>query len=169
MNAYSVKGKFIGTGGTRLGAGRPAYRLKAEQTPKIDICIWHKRGLLWNGSDNTWSWTRGEESAGSIRFAVNADAIRLTYAVQGADASQTIRTTMTSCRYGGARTGFACPCCSGRAAVLFMRAGRFACRQCQKISYTRSSRPASPSGSAERPSTGWNIASSASTNRSTNR
>ena len=129
----------MGTGGARLGAGRPAYRLKAEQTPKIDIRIWHKRGLLWDGSNNTWSWTRGEESAGSIRFTVNADSIRLTYAAQGTDASQTIRTTKTPCRYGGARTWFACPCCSGRAAVLFMRAGRFACRQCQKISYTSQS------------------------------
>lgn len=129
----------MGTGGARNGAGRPAYRLKAEQTPRIDIRIWHKRGLLWDGSNNTWSWSRGEESAGSIRFTVNADSIRLTYAAQGQDASQTIRTTTTPCRYGGARTWFQCPCCSKRAAVLFMRSGRFACRQCQRVSYTSQS------------------------------
>ena len=127
------------TGGARLGAGRPAYRLKAEQTPRIDIRIWHKRGLLWDGSNNTWSWSRGEESAGSIRFAVNADTIRLTYAVHGQDASQIIWTTKTPCRYGGTRTWFQCPCCRGRALVLFMRAGRFACRQCQKVSYSSQS------------------------------
>ena len=126
-------------GGARLGAGRPGYRLKAEQTPKIDIRVWHKRGLLWDGSSNTWSWSRGDQSAGSIRFTVNADNIRLTYAAQGQDASQTIRTTTTPCRYGGARTWFECPVCSGRAAVLFMRAGRFACRQCQRVSYTSQS------------------------------
>ena len=129
----------MGTGGARNGAGRPAYRLKAEQTPRIDIRIWHKRGLLWDGSNNTWSWSRGEESAGSIRFTVNAGNIQLTYAAQGQDASQTIRTTTTPCRYGGARTWFQCPCCSKRAAVLFMRSGRFACRQCQRVSYTSQS------------------------------
>ena len=127
------------TGGARYGAGRPGYRLKAENTLKVDIRVWHKRGLLWDGGTNTWSWSRGGESAGSIRFTVNADNIRLTYSVNGQDASQTIWTTATPCRYGGSRTWFECPTCGGRAAVLFMRAGRFACRQCQKVSYTSQS------------------------------
>ena len=129
----------MGTGGTRCGAGRPGYRLKAEHTLKVDIRVWHKRRLLWVGGTNTWSWSRGGESAGSIRFTVNADNIRLTYSVNGQDASQTIRTTTTSCRYGGARTWFECPVCRGRCAVLFMRAGRFACRQCQRVSYSSQS------------------------------
>ena len=137
------------TGGARCGAGRPGHRLKAEQTPKVDIRVWHKRGLLWDGSNSTWSWSRGEQSAGSIRFTVNADNIRLIYAVQGQDASQNVRTTTTPCRYGGARTWFECPVCGGRAAVLFMRAGRFACRQCQKVSYTSQSGSKSERGHAQ--------------------
>lgn len=129
----------MGIGGTRSGAGRPGYRLKAEHTLKVDIRVWYKRGLLWDGGTNTWWWSRGGESAGSIRFTVNADNIRLTYASNGQDASQTIRLTATPCRYGGDRTWFECPVCCGRTAVLFMRAARFACRQCQKISYTSQS------------------------------
>ena len=129
----------MGIGGTRLGAGRPGYRLQAEHTLKIDIRIWHKRGLLWDGGTNTWSWSRGGESVGQIRFTVNTDNIRLTYASGGKDASQTIRTTSTPCRYGGARRWFACPCCGGRAVTLFMRSGRFACRTCQQISYASQS------------------------------
>ena len=129
----------MGTGGTRCGAGRPGYRLQAEQTRKIDLRVWHKRGLLWDGGTNTWTWTRGGESVGSITFTVGADNIRLTYAANGQDASQTIWTTSTPCRYGGARRWFACPCCGGRALVLFMRSGRFACRTCQKISYASQS------------------------------
>ena len=129
----------MGIGGTRLGAGRPAYRLKAENTLKIDIRIWHQKGLLWDGGTNTCSWSRGGVSTGSIRFTVSAESIRLTYAVQGQDASQTIQTTATPCRYGGARRWFECPVCRGRAAVLFMRVGRFACRKCQKVSYTSQS------------------------------
>ena len=137
------------TGGARCGAGRPGHRLKAEQTLKVDIRVWHKRGLLWDGGTNTWSWSRGGESAGSIRFTVNTDNIRLTYSVNGQDASQTIRLTATPCRYGGSRQWFECPVCRGRAAVLFMRAGRFACRQCQKVSYTSQSSSKSERGHAQ--------------------
>lgn len=122
-------------GGARGGAGRPGYRLQAEQTLKIDLRVWRKRGLLWDGSSNSWSWSRGGESAGGIRFTVGSDNIRLNYATNGLDASQTIRTTSTPCRYGGERRWFSCPCCGGRAVTLFMRSGRFACRFCQKISY----------------------------------
>ena len=39
--------------------------------------------------------------------------------------------------------------CGGRAAVLFMRAGRFACRQCQKVSYSSQSRSKSERGHAQ--------------------
>ena len=129
----------MGTGGTRCGAGRPGYRLKAEHTLKVDIRLWRKGGYLVNGRSFNWQWTRCGEVTGRIGAAVSDNAIRLNYAVQGTDASQTIWTTTTPCRYGGARTWFQCPVCRGRAAVLFMRSGRFACRQCQRVSYTSQS------------------------------
>ena len=129
----------MGTGGTRCGAGRPGYRLKAEHTLKIDIRLWRKGGYLVDGQSFTWQWSRDRKVTGSIGASVSSDSTRLTYSTQGADASQTIWTTSTPCRYGGAQTWFQCPCCGGRAAVLFMRSGRFACRKCQKISYTSQS------------------------------
>ena len=129
----------MGTGGARCGAGRPGFRLKAEQTLKVDIRLWRKMGHLVNGQSFAWQWLRGGEVTGSIGVSVRNDSIRLGYTVQGTDASQTICTTTTPCRYGGARTWFECPCCSGRAAVLFMRSGRFACRHCQRVSYTSQS------------------------------
>ena len=129
----------MGTGGARYGAGRPGYRLKAEQTFKVDLRLWKKMGYLLDGRSFSWEWSRGGEAAGSIGVSVRRDSIRLGYAVQGQDASQTIRTTTTPCRYGGVRTWFECPVCCDRAAVLFMRAGRFGCRQCQKVSYTSQS------------------------------
>lgn len=116
----------MGIGGARCGAGRPGYRLKAEQTLKVDIRNWRKLGYLVNGQSFAWQWSRGGEVTTNIGVSVRNDFIRLGYAVQGTDASQTIRTTATPCRYGGARTWFECPVCCGRAAVLFMRAGRFA-------------------------------------------
>lgn len=138
----------MGTGGTRCGAGRPGYRLKAEHTPKIDIRVWHKRGLLWDGGTNSWSWSRGAESAGSIRYTVSSASIRLTYSVNGQDASQTISTTTTPCHYGGSRPWFSCPVCHHRAAVLYLRSGRFACRSCQRVSYASQSGSESDRGHA---------------------
>ena len=139
----------MGTGGTRCGAGRPGYRLKAEQTLKVDIRLWRKGGYLIEGRSFTWQWSRGGEAAGRIGASVSSGSIRLNYAVQGTDASQTIWTTTTPCRYGGARTWFECPVCCGRAAVLFMRSGRFACRQCQRVSYTSQSGSAHERGNAK--------------------
>jgi hypothetical protein len=126
-------------GGARFGAGRPGYRLQAEQTWKIDLRVWHKRGLIWNGGTNSWSWSRGSECVGRIVFSVSADSILLSYAINGQDASQTIWTTTTPCRFGGARRWFNCPSCAGRVMTLFMRSGRFACRKCQHISYSSQS------------------------------
>ena len=126
-------------GGARLGAGRPGYKVKGEQLQRLDIRVWRRRGLLWVGGTNTWSWWRGDEPSGNIRFTVNEHSIRLTYHVGGTDASQTVWTTITPCGYGGSRRWFACPVCSGRCAVLYQRSGRFACRSCQRVSYTTQS------------------------------
>ena len=127
------------TGGARYGAGRPGHRLKAEQTLKVDIRRWRTLGYLVNGKSFSWQWSRGEEVTANIGVSVRFDNIWLAYSVNGQDASQTIRLTATPCRYGGSRQWFECPVCRGRAAVLFMRAGRFACRRCQKVSYTSQS------------------------------
>jgi hypothetical protein len=129
----------MGTGGARCGAGRPGHRLKAEHTLKVDMRIWRKLGYLVNGKSFAWQWSRGDEVTANIGVLVSVGSIRLGYTVQGQDASQIIRTTTTLCRYGGTRTWFECPVCCARAAVLFMRAGRFACRQCQKVSYSSQS------------------------------
>lgn len=129
----------MATGGARQGAGRPGYRLKAEQTFRIDIGEWHKRGYLVGGQSFRWQWSRGGEITGSIVATVLSDSIRLKYSMLGKDASQTIRTATTPCPYGGSRTWFECPACHHRAAMLYMRTGRFACRQCQRVSYTSQS------------------------------
>jgi len=134
----------MGTGGTRYGAGRPGYRLKAEQCQRIDIRLWHKSNHLRDSLTFTTSWNRGGEKSGSINVAVSTGNIRLIYSIrangeQWRDASQTITTTTTPCHYGGARPWFCCPACHDRAAVLYMRSGRFACRHCQRISYSSQS------------------------------
>lgn len=129
----------MGKGGARCGAGRPAYRAKAEQLMRVDIREWSRRGLLWNGGHNTWTWSRGGERTGSITFNVSEYAINLIYSINGEDASQRISRMATSCSYGGSRPWFQCPICQSRTALLYMRSGRFACRKCQRVSYSTQS------------------------------
>ena len=134
-------------GGSRFGAGRPGHRLKAEASKRIDIRRWHRGGDLNAVSAFNWRWTRDGVATGNINVVFEAGVVRLIYSIQNhadqwRDASQAITVTTTPCHYGGSRSWFACPICRARVAVLYMRAGRFACRHCNRISY------ASQSGSA---------------------
>ena len=134
----------MGKGGMRYGAGRPSYKVKAEQLQRVEIGRWHRGGYLRAGCSFTWSWHRGDESTGSIGVRVHgADSLALQYTVgsegQRRDGTQTIRLTHTDCNYGNSRPWFACPVCQRRAGVLYMRAGRFACRHCQRVSYSSQS------------------------------
>lgn len=122
-------------GGTRSGSGRPGHRLVAERAKRIDIRRWHKAGYLVEAKQFTWQWTCDGEVTGTIGVTAFSDSLRLNYSVGGRDASQTISTRSTPCHYGGSRPWFACPVCNDRAAVLYLRAGRFACRHCQRVSY----------------------------------
>ena len=134
----------MGTGGMRYGAGRPSYKAKAEQLQRVEIGRWHRGGYLRAGCSFSWSWNCGGEPSGSIGVVVHgADSLALQYMLgsegQRRDGSQHIRLTRTACSYGNSRPWFACPVCQRRAGVLYMRAGRFACRQCQRVSYSSQS------------------------------
>lgn len=127
-------------GGMRYGAGRPSYKVKAEHLLRVEIGRWHSGGYLHAGRSFTWSWHRGDEPTGNIGVLVHgADSLALQYMVgsddQRRDGSQTIWLAYTACNYGKSRPWFVCPVCQRRAGVLYMRAGRFACRHCQRVAY----------------------------------
>lgn len=134
----------MGAGGMRCGAGRPGYKVKAEHLLRVEIGRWHRGGYLHAGRSFSWSWHCGDEPTGNIGVLVHdADSLALQYTVgsddQRRDGSQTIRLAHTACNYGKSRPWFVCPVCQRRAGVLYMRAGRFACRCCQPIAYSSQS------------------------------
>lgn len=134
-------------GGMRFGAGRPSHKVKAEHLQRVEIGRWHRGGYLRAGQSFTWSWHRGDEPTGNIGVLVHgADSLALKYMVgsddQRRDGSQTIRLAYTACNYGRTRPWFVCPVCQRRAGVLYMRAGRFACRDCQRVAYASQSEDA---------------------------
>jgi hypothetical protein len=126
-------------GGMRFGAGRPGWRLKAEHCRRIDVREWHRRGTLCDGYSGGWAWHVGNEPAGSIGYRVCAGRVTLDYAINGAATAEHIALARTPCNFGGSRPWFLCPRCAARIAVLYMRGGRFACRQCQRVAYASQS------------------------------
>lgn len=131
----------MGTGGSRSGAGRPATRMKVEHCRRIDARRWQREGALRAGSAGSWQWTDAEtgEPLASIGYWSDGSSVGLNYSINGRDCSQTIGISRTPCNYGGSRPWFRCPIRGERVAVLYLRAGRFACRHCQRLAYSSQS------------------------------
>jgi hypothetical protein len=131
----------MGTGGSRYGAGRPALHVKAEHCKRIDVRRWQRDGALRAGRAGSWQWTNSEtgEKVAEIGYRSDGSSVRLDYSIDGRDCSQRVSLTQSACNYGGTRSWFVCPVRGQRVAVLYLRAGRFACRHCQRIAYASQS------------------------------
>lgn len=125
-------------GGSRDGAGRPSYKVKAELTLALDIRVLHRGGHLKQRFPFTWEWHSNQgQKVGSATIQVSDQHLRLSYAWQGRDFENTFTFLKTPCNFGGVRFWFQCPQCSGRCARVFFnkRNGYYACRQCVGITY----------------------------------
>ena len=131
-------------GGSRLGAGRPAYKVKGEQLQRIDVRVWARNGLLTGNRFFSWSWNRGGEPTGSIGVKVTPQSAvtleySLTYDGERHSKSERVELIYKPCNFGGARPWFQCPRCTRQVAQLYMRSRRFACRHCQRVAYSSQS------------------------------
>lgn len=134
-------------GGSRSGAGRPGYKVKAEQLQRVDVRTWAKCGLLGSAGAFSWAWDRGGDPTGSIGVYVESKAalsLRYTFTTKGEerDVCERINIANTACNFGGTRAWFCCPRCPKRVAVLYIRTGRFACRHCQRVAFSSQSEDA---------------------------
>jgi hypothetical protein len=134
-------------GGSRYGAGRPGYKATAESLQRVDVRLWAQRGYFADHMERhfSWSWTRGGEPSGNIAVHTTSASATLTYRTKShgndewQDRRDYVSVSQTPCRYGGLRHWFHCPACNRRCEVLYLRAGRFACRHCQRVAYTSQS------------------------------
>lgn len=131
----------MGTGGMRCGAGRPTTHVKAEHCRRIDVRRWRREGMLSDGSAGSWLWKCGDtgELQAAIGYRSNGGTVTLTYSIDGRARRQSIVLTRSHCNFGGDRPWFRCPICGERVAVLYLKAGRFACGHCQRIAYSSQS------------------------------
>lgn len=129
----------MGKGGRRMGAGRPAHKLKAENASAVDVAYLSRSGHLDSGNWKRLYW----KQYGEVRLEGLVKAFDDHITVDIGLSTHWIGLTQTPCHLGGYRRWFTCPMCSNRMVMLYMRYGRFACRNCQKISYQ------SQSGDAE--------------------
>lgn len=127
-------------GGSRFGAGRPASHVKAEHCLRLDVRDLARRKLL-DGSTFSWRWSNNAtgEEVGAISISTRSGHACLTYTHNGTPICDGVSITHTACTYGGARPWFMCPRCDRRAGVLFMRSGRFMCRDCGRVAYASQS------------------------------
>lgn len=128
-------------GGARSGAGRPAYKLKGELLQRVDVREWARRNLLNHQGSFGWTWTRDGEPTGNIGVLVlprTAVTLQYTLTFNGEvrHINDRVNLIYRACHLGGSRPWFNCPRCARQVAILYMRAGRFACRNCQIISYS---------------------------------
>lgn len=134
----------MGTGGSRYGAGRPAYRPAAESYRRLDIRKMVRTSCIKPSNWFGWEWTNSDgEQVASVACAVNEHVSQLTVSYrwrrygqdEREDVSLPVRLTTTRCNYGGVRWWFACPCCHRRVAVLFIMGSALRCIKCGRVSY----------------------------------
>jgi hypothetical protein len=93
---------------------------------------------IFKGRRTGWCWTNSETGKVESNITLIGGAHELTLAFTTASnkaVEQRVPIQRTACQFGGTRPWFSCPCCGRRVATLFLLGGRFACRQCQRLTY----------------------------------
>lgn len=129
----------MGKGGQRIGAGRPAHKLKAQEVSALDVSYLSRQGYMVAGNWKRLHWRQH----GKVRLEGLVKAFDDHLTIDIGLHKHWIGITQTPCHFGGQRRWLVCPLCGNRMALLYMRHGRFACRNCHQIAYQ------SQSGDAE--------------------
>ena len=127
------------------------YRYGTKETvedhKKLDVNSLHRKGLLEPGCVAHVSWSRGENSLGSIGFEAKDGCLILEYrhkrnsSEEWEEVEYPVRLTWTPCNYGGSRPWFVCPGvvngyhCGRRVGKLYSGGKYFLCRHCYDLTY----------------------------------
>lgn len=132
----------MGTGGMRIGAGRPGWHVKAEGCRQLDARRWARERILQAMCSGVWAWTdaaTGERLASIGYRSDGRTAVALDFNINGEAMHQQVPILTTECNYGGRRYWFGCPRCGARVAILYLRNLGFGCRRCCRVAYASQS------------------------------
>jgi hypothetical protein len=134
----------MSTGGARYGAGRPAYKIKANELCSLDIRRIARQGHLRYDHAFTKSWQCYGKHYASIEITVREHShLTLRYTTtqngQNRNVVQPVALQYTPCHFGKPRPWLACPHCYQRVAILYLRWDVFRCRTCQRATYASQS------------------------------
>ncbi len=122
-------------GGSRFGAGRPAWHAKTSRYLRLDVRDLRRRGLLKPGASFAWQWSRVGEQYASIGIRViSSYVVHLDFQRDGEPERVELDLEHTACRYGGERPWFTCPRCRRRVAIVYL-ARNPGCRKCLALRY----------------------------------
>lgn len=125
----------MGSGGSRYGAGRPGWHRKTSAMYQVDVRRLARDGYLHTRRVIEWGWKDDDgKLLASIGMQVEQGGVRFRYRQGDHEVDDLARVIPTACNYGGVRHWFACPCCGGRCAILYM-GQRVACRKCYRLKY----------------------------------
>ena len=104
-----------------FGSGRYGFSSAGtcESRHSIDLAWLRRRGILrkgWIGGGTTFTWSQGGEKTGSVGVFVQADGLRLRYAVTADDGTkigvdELVPFAYTATRFGGRRQWLMCIKC----------------------------------------------------------
>lgn len=122
-------------GGSRCGAGRPAWHAKTGQARRIDVRQLHRDGYLSVDHRMTWQWSGGA----TVALSTSPSVVTLNYrykdrAGEWRHVDEAIIVTRTPCHYGKDRPWFLCPRCGALVAILYLW-NVPTCRKCAKLVY----------------------------------
>lgn len=123
----------------RFGAGRPRERRTVERSLALDVRRLHRDGCLVVGATLSprWTWKKWDgDGEASISVLVGEHDLTLDYLANGEPITQRIWRDSTPCHYGGQRDWLICPRCGKRVAAVYFGRHRFACRTCNRLSYS---------------------------------
>lgn len=122
-------------GGSRCGAGRPAWHAKTSSVHRVDIGKLHRAGHLEGSRSLTWTW----ENKANINLTTSSSEVTFQYNYRESvgewkPVNQRVSLAYTPCHYGGSRPWFVCPRCYRHVAILYIH-GWPACRKCKRLVY----------------------------------
>lgn len=123
------------------GSGRgPSSRRTTGSMWRLDVRWLHREGLLTPGRRSDVNWSRNGQKMATIGVIAQEGRVVLRYRSrppggEWEDKEYPVPLQWATCRFGGQRPWFLCPCCGRRVAVLW-GGDIYACRHCHGLAYT---------------------------------